>query len=377
MNKSIALYANTAFTLLNFREEFIKLLVTENYVVYIICPKDCFLSNLRCNEIKKRFKSLNVNYIPMNYKRNNWNFFLDFIHIFNLFFVLLNLRPNILINYTIKCTLYGSLIGFFCGIKNIYSNITGLGSIISDDSKFKYLRLVILLFYKILLKSNKKIFVQNRDDFNFFSKQKIIAKNKMVLINGSGVNLNKFFYSYSKKQYDFIFIGRILYDKGIMDFVQACNILINNYPKLKIAIIGNFDSNPNTVSKDIFFKSINSINYHYLGFRNDVKKYLLKSKILVLPSKREGTPKSILEAMALKIPVITTNVPGCKEAVRNNYNGILVPYKNINELSIAMHYLLNNKKLQLTYGENGYKLAKVKYDVNVVNKSILDNLKTC
>lgn len=375
MKNKIVLYANTAFTIYNFRSELINLLKKKNFSIYVLCPKVCYLSNKSEQQLTNIFKKLDVNFIPLNHKRNNWNIFFDIFHLFNLFYILRKINPDIILNFTIKCTLYGSVVAFIAGVKNIFSNITGLGSILTLDSKrFFLIKFILLKFYKISLKLNKSIFFQNIDDQNFFLLNKIISKDKCVLINGSGVNLNRFKPSNKKIFFDFIFVGRLLHDKGLLFFIDACNDLFITYPNLKIAIVGGYDSNPNSISPELFKKKIKSKNFYHYNFTDDIRIYLSKSKVFVLPSKREGTPKAALEAMSMKLPIITTNVPGCREVVKHLFNGYLVEYGSVDSLIKAMTFFIKNEIKIPEMGNNSRIIAKDKYDINMVNNIILNTL---
>lgn len=374
----LILVANSAFTLLNFRKELMLKLVSLGYAVTAICPDECSLTNC---DVRKEFYNLGVSYYPVKFSRNGLNVFSDIKFLFHLSLIFKEVRPDYVLNYTIKPFIYGSIAAkLFRNIK-VLSNVTGLGYIFTDNSfKVRVLRSLVLIQLKLASKCNDVIFFQNPDDLSDYYSWGVVNKKQFTkIINGSGVNLDEFppIQSFEKKDVHFLFIGRLIKDKGIYELIESAKIIKSLYEEVVIDVVGPIDSNPNSLKKsDIEEFSANGlVNYH--GSTNNVLPFLRKCDVFVLPSYREGTPRTILEALAVGRPIITTNAPGCRECVVDGKNGYTVPVRNTHELVIAMTNLIESPQLRLEMGAESRQVAESKYDVNIVVRDIIDAIEQC
>jgi len=209
---------------------------------------------------------------------------------------------------------------------------------------------------------------------------KILNKVNTKIINGSGIDLD--FYSplaFPKKKIanSFIFVGRMLKDKGIYELIASAKRIKQQYPETTFRLIGGVDDNPNCIPIEKIYQAVNEGIIEYIGTTRDVRSYLASSEVFVLPSYREGTPRAVLEAMAMAMPIITTDVPGCRETVEDGVNGFLVESKNVDSLFKAMEMFILDRSLVTNMSIESLKVASEKYDVHKVNQSIiaeLDNL---
>lgn len=226
---------------------------------------------------------------------------------------------------------------------------------------------------KFTLRKQNSIFVfQNNEDKAFFLKKKLLRNTSYKVIKGSGVDIEKFCSKKVKKIYDIIFHSRLLYDKGFNEIVEALSILRKKKIYPKILILGDPDeSNRSSVDKSIIISMVQKKICLWINKVDNVIPYLQKSKISVLPSYREGLPKSLLEAASCKLPLVATNVPGCRDICKNNFNGILVPKKDSKFLSKAIEKLLKNKALMSKYGENGRKLVKQQFSLKIISHQFM------
>lgn len=369
--KKAMFVANVGFTLTNFRSELMQKFRDNGYVVKIVCPTE---SDFNSNLLKYE-----KDVIPIFLSRRGLSPLKDLKTFFQLIKIYREEKPDVILNYTIKPTIYSSIAAHICGVKQIFSTITGLGYIFTGDSlKKKLIRLIVCSQYRLALRYNKKVFFQNPDDLELYTKLGLVEKTKAKIINGSGVNLNVFQPDPNviKIPKSFLFIGRILKDKGIGELIEAAKVVKNTYPDTKICLLGNLDENPASYKlKDIEkWKSEGLVDY--LPPIEDVRSILKSYQVFVLPSYREGTPRSILEALAMGMPVITTDVPGCRETVQNGENGFLVPVKNSYELAQKMIYFIENPEVIEVMGAKGLQIAYLKYDVHSVNKSIYSEVDT-
>jgi len=364
----IALIYNTSDYLYRFRRELIEMLQQRGHDVIAIAPKD---------EATEKLQALGVKWFDLPISSHGVNLFTELRTTYYLYRILRQERPQIVFNFTIKPVIYGSMAAATAGVKKVYSMITGAGYVFLEGGWFRIiLRNIILPQYRVAMRLNKKVFFQNPDDKAVFLKNGLIKPKQAVLINGSGVNLNKFLNTKTNpmRKGVFLLIARLLYEKGIHDYVEAARIIKQQYPEVEFWLIGPFDTNPAAISQHKVDSWRQEACINYLGAKSDVRPYLEQAMVYVLPSYREGTPRSVLEALAMGKPVITTDVVGCRETVIDGKNGFLVPVKNPTALASAMEKLLVNPDLVEKMGQASRKLAVEKYDVFKVNQVILDNI---
>lgn len=369
--QKIFLVANHPFTLSNFRRELIIEMSKRGLEVWALFPfdkDDPF--------VQSQFKNIPVKLRPIFLSRRGINPLTDLITYFHLVYIFKTEKPDIVLNFTVKPNIYSGLAARFAKVNKIYSNITGLGYLFTDIDKAsffkKLIRSIVLKIYKFSLKKQTGVFFQNKDDRNFFIHKKIVDHDKALLINGSGVDLDFFSPKPSLTKIDksFIFVGRLLKDKGVDDIILATRHLKNKGRNFKVTIVGDIDNNPMSLKKNDVLLWEKEGNINYCGHLNDVRDELSKSQVLLLPSYREGTPRSVLEAMAMGLAVIATDVPGCRETVKHGENGLLVPPKNYVELANAMEVFMDNPDLAHQMGLKGRDYVKEKFDVKKVNIEI-------
>ncbi|TDO94097.1 glycosyltransferase involved in cell wall biosynthesis [Halanaerobium saccharolyticum] len=325
------------------------------------------------NEWKDKFKEHNIKYLSINVDRNGTNPLKDLKTLIELFKIIKNEKPEKIFSYQAKTVIYGSIAARIYGVKDIYSLIAGLGSIFRGKGlKNRLIKTIMKFEYKLASKFNKKLFFQNNDDRNLFIKEGIVDKENTVIINGSGVNTNEFKSKPFPEVNAFLFIGRLIKDKGIIEYLEAAKKVKESYPNTRFLLVGPFDSNPSALRSEDLDPYISNDIIEYFGYQEDVRPYIEQSSVFVLPSYHEGTPKTVLEAMAMGRPIITTDAPGCRETVDNGENGFLVKLKDADDLAEKMITLINDPKLQKQMGKKSLQIVKEKYDVEIVNKSIME-----
>ncbi len=286
-------------------------------------------------------------------------------------------NPDYVLSYTTKPVLYGTLAAASAGVKSISVMITGLGSMfIETGLEYKIKRIMLLYLFKRALSKCKNVFFQNSDDQNYFLEKKFITQEQIRRINGSGVDTSYFAFNPQppKENLKFLFIGRLIKDKGIIEYFKAAEIVKNKYPNVEVDVVGWMENKPSSVKKEELDYWVNSGVINYLGKSSDVRPHINNCDVYVLPSYREGTPRTVLEAMSIGRPIITTNAPGCKETVEEGNNGFLVPVKNVEKLAERMEYFIQNPDEIERMGKNSRKIAENKYDVNSVNKVITESI---
>ena len=359
-------------TIISFRGDLIKLLLNNGNQLIIGAPFNKYEDKFR-----SQLKDLDITTLDFPLARTSLNPYFFLRSLFYSIFTLFRYKPDCLLPYTITpVILLGSISTFlnFFGFKKIkiFPIITGLGSIFTNkpfNLKSKIIYYLIIYLYKFALKKANTIIFQNPDDIDFFLKKSIIDSSQNVKrVYGSGVNLIKYPFTNVPKNHIFLMVARVLKDKGIYEYVNAAKKVLAKRKDVKFILIGDFDLNPFSISRKEVENWNNTGIIKYLGFKENVQLYIKKCRYFVLPSYREGTPRSSLEALSSGRPIITTNAPGCKETVIDGYNGLLVSPKDSHQLYVAMMKMISyeEKKIQ-KMGLASRKMAEEFYDSQKVS----------
>lgn len=375
MKKKIAIVVNEVSTLLHFRKELIIDLVKNNYEVFC-------LAEGYDNQTKNIIKSWGGIPIDHNLKRSNLNPFSDIVEVFSLITILKGLSPDIVLTCFVKPVIFASLAAKLAGIKKRVGMIEGLGYAFTPSTEKKGLKAKIIKFlqvqlYRIALPTLDKVLFLNPDDQRDLLTEFNIKVKSTEILGGIGVNLDYYHYNEPKikKDFSFIFLGRLLREKGIFEFLEAAKEVKSYKPKTKFIVLGQIDKqNPTAMSEEKLQEYIDQHIIEYLGYVKNVPDYIEESDVFVLPSYREGVPKSTQEAMAMGKVILTTDVPGCRETVINGVNGFLVPLFSSRSLAEKMLELISNPSLVQSMGIESRKIAEEKFDVRKVNKRIISIL---
>jgi glycosyltransferase involved in cell wall biosynthesis len=370
-------------SLIRFRGELLKTLVIEGHTVFACADGPA-------PAVAAELLSYGVTYHPISLARAGLNPLADLRSLLDLANLMRHIRPNIVLAYTIKPVIYGSFAAALCGISATYSMIEGLGYPFMEFTSpgHRLTRLIATILYKMALRKNRRVFFLNPDDQKLFLDLKLVRQNQICLINGIGVDLNHYsVVPLPSKDLAFLLIARLLRVKGIVEYVEAAKKLKAKYPQIKFGLVGMADPNPAGVTPDELQGWIKSGVIEYHGYLEDVRPAIAASSVYVLPSfYREGLPRTILEAMAMGRPIITTDSPGCRESIKRNVNlcishapngviagenGFLVPIKNAQKLAEAMEQFILNPELIDHMGACSRQIAVEKYDVHKVNAVIL------
>ena len=363
--KKIIVIGTLPSSLLTFRREMIESLSVNNDVT-------CMASNATHDEINK-ISSLGCRYEEAIVKRSSLNPLNDIFYFFQLYKLFKKIKPDLLISYTVKPVIWGGISARILGIKYHYPIITGLGFAFQSNTFLKrILKFIVRLLYKISLKNSPKVIFQNNDNLLLFLKEGLITESQCSLVNGSGVNLNEFKFSEIKSRKHFLLIARLLGDKGIREFVKAAKIIKKDHHDAIFEIVGPEDPSPDRISIEEINKWVKNGDIIYSGSTIDVRPFIDRCSVYVLPSYHEGMPRTVLEAMAMGRPIITTDVPGCRDTVINGKNGWLVKKSDEYELAERMMWFIENPEEGRKMGKKSYDLACDKFDVNKVNKTFLE-----
>ncbi|MGP9545674.1 glycosyltransferase family 4 protein [Psychrobacter sp. AOP7-B1-25] len=301
-----------------------------------------------------------------------------------LYRLMRKIKPDYTMAYTIKPVIYGSLAAKMARVPHRFALITGLGYAFQGADEQDYqksnLQKIMHKLYSVALASTHKVFFQNPDDEALFKSMGIIKPNTPTkVVNGSGVDTSEYsvqpFPAADHKPLPrFLLIARLLGDKGVREYAQAARLTKAKYPQAQFDLVGPIDTNPSAIGQSELDFWIDEALFNYWGKVNDVKPAILANSVYVLPSYREGTPRTVLEAMAMGRPIITTDAPGCRETVINKYNGYLVPVKAVDELVAAMEHFIIDPELIVQMGAASRQLVEEKFDVHAVNQTMLKEM---
>jgi len=288
------------------------------------------------------------------------------------------IRPGAVLAYTVKPVIYGLLAARLAGVPRRFAMITGLGyAFIGTGLKARLAGAAARRLYRLSLKGADRVFFQNPDDRALFERLELVrGPEQAVMINGSGVDLDAFCPAPLPPPGNpsFLLMARLLRDKGICEYVAAARTLRAKYPEAVFRLAGWIDDNPAAVSERELRAWVAEGAVEYLGRLDDVRLALAGASVYVLPSYREGTPRTVLEAMAMGRPVVTTDAPGCRETVRHGVNGYLAPVRDAGALARAMERFLVEPELIEAMGRKSRQIAAEKYDVRKVNAVILETM---
>ena len=324
-------------------------------------------------KVEELLAELGASYYRLPLERTGLNPVKDLFLLWKLSKLFRKEQPDYLFLYTIKPVIYGSLASASVSSCRTYSMITGLGyAFTRSEDEGKLLRKLLVFLYRMALKRNRKVFFQNPDDERFFVDKGIVDPEKVVRVNGSGVNTDYFSMApHEQGVVSFLMIARLLLEKGIVEYIEAARKVKARHPETRFMLVGwSFDKNPSAIVQGQVEEWQKEGIVEIYGETDDVRPYIARAGIYVLPSYREGTPRTVLEAMAMGRAVITTAVPGCRETVIEGRNGFLVPVKNSEALAEAMERFIKQPELAEQMGVESRKIAEDKYDVKKVNRVI-------
>ena len=361
----ICLVDNNLRLNLNFRGNVIKAFLNKGYDVTIISPED---KTVNIKEFDER-----LNFIPIEVSRKGKNPFSDLIYCKKLFNIYRKKKFDLIFHYTIKPNIYGNIAGHFAKIKSI-SIIPGLGHLFIKES---FATKIVEILYRISLNFASEVWFLNEDDKKEFLKRKLVKESKIKILPGEGINLERFKplkVERNDNKVIFLMIARVLWEKGFKEYVEAAEILKKKYSNLEFQLLGGIDTgNPSDVPEEIVMKYHNNKIINYLGTTNDVPSIISKCDCLVLPSYREGVPRTLMEGASMEKPLIATNVTGCREIVIYNYNGFLCEVKNSKDLADKIEkFLLLSEEEREKLGKNGRKLMREKFEDSKVIEKYLE-----
>lgn len=375
------LVASYPDSLLNFRGPLIRALKAAGLTVHVAAPDIAVGSSLRAD---LESMGLFVHDIPL--RRTGTNPLHDLRTLLSLYRLMKQLNPDFVLGYTIKPVIYGTLAAILAGVPKRFALITGLGyafqgeAAAGEKQQRGFLKALVQRLYGLALRGAHKVFFQNPDDEALFRQLGILTPSATsVVVNGSGVDVGQYAVvplpaASLDGQMSFLLIARLLRDKGVREYVATARLVKARYPDVMFRLVGWIDENPDSIRQQELDAWVSEGVIEFLGKLSDVRPAIEDCAVYVLPSYREGTPRTVLEAMAMGRAIITTDAPGCRETVVDGDNGFLVAIKSVNELAAAMEKFIVAPELVERMGKRSRVIAESKYDVNAVNAVMLDEM---
>ena len=349
--------------LLNFRADLIKDFIKQNHDVITAS------SSLDPNSII-HMNNLGVKYEPIFLNRHSLNAAGDLRTLINLLNLIKKQKPHLVLAHGIKLVIWG---GISASIRNVpfFALITGLGFAFQGKTlKRRILTKLVSFLYRIALSKSKAVIFQNKDNRDLFINNGIVPRSKTYIVNGSGVDIKK--YSYSKQpdaNVSFLLVSRLLGEKGLREYAAAAKIVKDQFPQIKFDLVGAEDESLDAISLEEVHSWKNYV--HYNGSTDDVRPFIEKCHVYVLPSYHEGLPRSTLEAMSMGRPILTTDAVGCKETVDEGINGFMVPVGSSKKLAEKMIWFIENREKIKIMGEQSRIIVEKKFDVRIINQEML------
>lgn len=368
--QSIAMLTSGAATLANFRGPLIRAFVARGIKVYALAPD-------HDETTRAAMVALGAEPVDVLLDRTGMHPLRDIRDMFALAGLFRRLKPDAVFGYFIKPVTYGSIAACLAGIRHRFAMVAGLGYVFThgagpDTIRRRALRGIASILYWIAFQLCGVVFVQNEDDRRFFIERGIAQKNRIELLAGSGVDLSRLVPAPPViSPMSFLLMARLLREKGIAEFVEAARILKSDYPEARFVLLGGWDSNPGGFTLEEVRAWASDGLIEWLGHRTDVCSIIAGSSVFVLPSYREGKPRSTQEAMAIGRPVVTTDAPGCRDTVIDGVNGYIVPVRDVPALAAAMKRFLVEPSLIPRMGKASRNLAEERFDVHRINAQIL------
>ena len=371
--KNIIIIGTVASSLYTFRKDLILSLIDKGFTVH------AFTSDSNETELAKIAQ---LGAIPTYYKlsRGGLNPYEDLSNTISLYKKIKKIQPDVVFSYFIKPVIYGTLAAKLSRVPKKIAMIEGLGFAFTEQpegysKKAKIVQRVQVALFKLALPLADKVIFLNPDDPIDLLKSHHIGVKKIEVLGGIGLNLKEYPYQpiSLESQTKFLFIARLIREKGIFDFVEAAKLVKKIYPNAIFTVLGGIDEHAHgAMTKFQLDELVQSNIIEYPGQVNNVSEWIANSHVFVLPSYyREGVPRSTQEAMAVGRAIITTDVPGCRETVVDGVNGFLVPKWNPQALAAKMIYFIENPEQIQAMGEESYKIAQEKFDARKVNERLL------
>lgn len=354
-------------TVYNFRGDLIREIIRRGHEVIVTGPNRIDL---------EKIEELGAAFVELPMDKNGIDPVADLRYLARLRRLFLREKPDVVFGYTAKPVIYGSIAARLAKVPHIAAMVTGVGyAFTANTRKAKLIRAILSVLYTAAFRCADVAIFQNPDDKDQFVARKLVKPEKCAVVNGSGVNLEKFSPAPYPETPAFFMLSRVMYSKGIREYLAACETVKEKYPHIRCMLLGACENIQDSLSEADLRPYVERGIVEHFGETDAVAEYYKQCSVYVLPSYREGTPRTVLEAMAMGRPVITTDAPGCRETVIDGQTGFLVPVRDSEALARKMMAFLENPGLVEEMGRRSLAYCREKFDVNKVNEAMCKYLK--
>lgn len=373
---AIVILSSYAESLYNFRGDLIRKLIAQGWCVYALAP-DYDAAK------QARVEALGAKPVVITLQRNGMNLLSDFNTIVALHRQMRRIQPKIFFGYFMKPVIYGAIAAWIARVPRRVVMVAGLGFVFinADGSRWTkkgVLKTLVSALYWLAFRVSDLVIFQNRDDLSLMINASVAPADRTILVNGSGVNLERFTLPPAPRDdsrpLTFIWTGRLLREKGVVELVEAAKMVRDQGFDIEVILVGGVDTNPGSLTSDEVQAWHDAGLVTWRGKVDDVRPHLWQSDVFVLPSYREGLPRSTQEAMAAGLAIITTDAPGCRETIVDGENGILVRVRSATDIAEAMIHYAKEPHLAAKHGMASRKLAEQRFDVRIINQYMSEAL---
>lgn len=364
----VVIAASHGESLVNFEGDLIRDIAARGHeVICVSCESP--------EEMNERIAALGAAYRQVPMSRTGTSVIEDLRSIKAFKALLCELKPEVFFASMSKPVAYGGMAAKKLKIPNVYVLVSGLEiAFYSKGLKNAVVRFVLKTLFRNAHKACRRVFFLNPDDLNTFESMKVVTREQSVVVNGTGVDMTHFVRQPLPEEPVVLMVARLVWSKGIREYLKAAELVKKQRPDVRFLLVGGLDTNPESLTKEELDAYIGNSTIEYLGYSNDVREHLAKCSIFVLPSYHEGTPRCVLEAMATGRPIITTDAPGCRETVREGYNGYIVPVGDSEQLAAHILELAASPALREQMSDHSYSLCDEIYNVTKVNAQMIKEM---
>lgn len=376
--QKFCIISNDLHTVRNFRGELLAQLHQQGYDIHILAP-----NFVDCPKDMAYFEQQGYQLHAFPLQKMGTNPIADFKTLHAIYKILKQVQPNKVLSYTIKPVIYGTLAAYYAGVKQRFILLSGLGFAFQPEAKtgkFKYIQHVFNQIFKQAVSKASKVIFQNKDDLALIESQGYLKNIPTAVVNGSGVDTEKFnvcpliMDENQQPAPIFLMVARLLKDKGVCEYINAAKAIKALYPEAQFHLVGWIDANPAAISQIDLDTWVKENIVQFWGRLEDVRPTIAQSNIFVLPSYREGIPRSVLEAMSMGRAIITTDAPGCRETVEEGINGYKVQVACADSLIYAMEKFIQTPKNIAKMAVESRQIILKKYDVRHVNEQMIKEM---
>lgn len=354
-------------TVYNFRGDLLKDIIARGYEVIVTGPDRIDVDKI---------EALGARFVEITMQKNGTDPIKDIKYLQGLVSLFRKEKPDAVLGYTVKPVVYGMTAAGIAGVKNKTAMITGIGyAFTAETAKAKIIKAITSAMYRVSLTIADTVIFQNPDNRNLFLEEKLVNRRKCRLVHGSGVNLDYYTVAPYPEQITFFMLSRVMYSKGIREYLAAAEKVKAVYPEARFLLLGAVENIQDSMRQSQIDDFVDRGIIEHFGETEDVRPYYAMSSVYVLPSYAEGTPRTVLEAMCMGRPVITTDAPGCRETVLDGKTGYLVPVKDSDILADRMIRFIENPDLIGKMGKKSRKYAEKKFDVHKVNEKMIEHMR--